>query len=212
MRMEDSFRARVREGDADAFGILFDDYARAIYRYSYRVTGDATGAEDAVAQTFLEAWRLRKRVHPEGDSLGPWLYGIATNVLRNTRRSERRYRAALSRIPDPEPTPDHADDLAHRAREQEELAAARVALRALRPAEREVVALCVWEGLSYVQAAEAIGVPVGTIRSRLSRAKSDCRVSPETSCSPAARRNFRPPADRKSSDSNRAAGSGNERE
>ena len=118
MHMEDSFRARVRAGDADAFGILFDDYARAIYRYSYRVTGDATGAEDVVAQTFLEAWRLRRRVRPEGGSLGPWLYGIATNVLRNAHRSERRYRAALSRIPDPEPTPDHADDLAQRAREQ----------------------------------------------------------------------------------------------
>ena len=59
-----------------------------------------------------------------------------------------------------------------RAGEQEELTAARAALKALRPREREVVALCVWSGLSYAEAAEALGVPVGTVRSRLSRAKA----------------------------------------
>jgi len=170
--MEHSFRARIRAGDADAFGELFDDHARAIHRYAYRVTGDATGAEDVVAQTFLEAWRLRTTILAEGGSLEPWLYGIATNVLRNARRSARRYRAALGRISDAGPTPDIAEELVHRVGEQEELAAARAALRALRSAEREVVALCVWSGLSYAQAAEALRVPIGTVRSRLSRAKS----------------------------------------
>jgi RNA polymerase sigma-70 factor (ECF subfamily) len=170
--MEDSFRARVRGGDADAFGVLFDQYARAIYRYAHRLTGDAAAAEDLVAETFLEAWRLRRKVREEGDGLEPWLYGIATNVLRNSRRAARRYRAALDRIPRPEPTPDHADDLAERVGEEEEFAAARTALRSLRPGEREVVALCIWSGLTYAQAAEALDVPVGTIRSRLSRAKS----------------------------------------
>jgi len=170
--MEDSFRARVRAGDAAAFGMLFDDHARAIHRYACRVTGDSTAAEDVVAQTFLEAWRLRRKVRAEGGSLEPWLYGIATNVLRNARRSARRYRAALGRIPEPEPTPDHTDELMRRDDEQEELAAARAALCALRPAEREVVALCVWSGLGYAEAAEALGVPVGTVRSRLSRAKA----------------------------------------
>jgi RNA polymerase sigma factor (sigma-70 family) len=170
--MEHSFRARIQAGDADAFGGLFDEHARAMYRYAYRVTGDATGAEDVVAQTFLEAWRLRRTVLAEGGSLEPWLYGIATNVLRNARRSAWRYRAALGRIPEPEPTPDHIDELIRRDDEQEELTAARAALRALRPAEREVVALCVWSGLGYAEAAEALGVPVGTIRSRLSRARA----------------------------------------
>jgi RNA polymerase sigma factor (sigma-70 family) len=170
--MEHSFRARIRAGDADAFSERFDDHARAIPRYAYRVTGNATGAEDVVAQTFLEAWRLRTKVLAEGGSLEPWLYGIATNVLRNARRSARRYRAALGRIPDEGPTPDIAEELVHHVGEQEALAAARAALRALRPAERQVVALCVWSGLSYAEAAEALGVPVGTIRSRLSRAKS----------------------------------------
>lgn len=170
--MEDSFRARVRAGDADAFSTLFDEYARAIYRYACRVTGDPAAAEDVVGQTFLDAWRLRRKVRPEGDSLEPWLYGIATNVLRNARRSAKRYRAVLERIPDSESVPDHADDLVRREKEQERLAAARIALGALRPAERKVVALCLWSGLTYAEAAEALGVPVGTVRSRLSRAKS----------------------------------------
>jgi RNA polymerase sigma-70 factor (ECF subfamily) len=170
--MEDSFRARVRAGDADAFGTLFDEFAQAIYRYACRVTGDPTTAEDVVGQTFLDAWRLRRKVRPEGDGLGPWLYGIATNVLRNARRSTKRYRAVQQRLPYPEPVPDHADDLVRRESEAEERAAARIALGALRPAEREVVALCTWSGLTYEQAAEALGVPVGTIRSRLSRAKA----------------------------------------
>jgi RNA polymerase sigma-70 factor (ECF subfamily) len=170
--MEDSFRARVRSGDADAFGTLFDEHARAIYRFACRITGDPAAAEDVVGQTFLDAWRLRRKVRPEGDSLEPWLYGIATNVLRNAWRSAKRYRAMLERIPDSESVGDHADDLARRENEQEQLAAARTALGALRPAEREVVALCMWSGLTYAQAAEALDVPVGTIRSRLSRAKS----------------------------------------
>lgn len=169
LSMEDSFRARVRAGDADAFGALFDEHARAIYRYACRMTGDPATAEDVVGQTFLEAWRLRRSVRAEGDSLEPWLYGIAINVLRNAKRSARRYRGAPSRMPDPEPAPDHAEQFALLAQEREELRAARAALLALKPAEREVVALCVWSGLSYAQAAEALGVPVGTVRSRLSR-------------------------------------------
>jgi RNA polymerase sigma factor (sigma-70 family) len=170
--MEDSFRARIRAGDADAFGTLFDEYARVIYRYTCRVTGDPAAAEDVVGQTFLEAWRLRRKVRPEGGSLEPWLYGIATNVMRNVRRSAKRYRAMLDRLPGPGTVPDHADNLVRREDDEERLRAARIALSALQPAEREVVALCIWSDLTYAQAAEALGVPVGTIRSRLSRAKS----------------------------------------
>lgn len=172
--MEDSFRSRVRAGDADAFVALFDGHARDIYRYACRVSGDSAMAEDVVSQTFLEAWRLRRRVRPEGGDLGPWLYGIATNLLRNSRRSARRRGDATARLPRPEPAPDHADELARLAQEREERQAARAALQALRPADREVVTLCVWSGLTYAQAAEALAVPVGTIRSRLSRAK--CRL------------------------------------
>jgi RNA polymerase sigma-70 factor (ECF subfamily) len=174
--MDGSFRALVRAGDSNAFGKLFDEHARAIHRYALRATGERATAEDVVSLTFLEAWRLRERVLADGGSLAPWLFGIATNVLRNTRRAARRHRAALERLPAPEPVPDFTDELMDRVGEREELAAARAALRALRPAEREVVTVCVWSGLSYAEAAEALGVPIGTIRSRLSRAKARLRT------------------------------------
>ncbi|MFJ1915691.1 RNA polymerase sigma factor [Streptomyces sp. NPDC088147] len=173
--MNPSPRARIRAGDTAAFGQLFEDYAGIVYRYAVRVTGNWATAEDVVSLTFLEAWRLREKVHAEGESLRPWLLGIATNVMRNIVRSARRHDLALARLPEPEAEPDFADGVAARLADTEELAAARVALSGLRRAEREVFTLCVWEGLDHAAAAEALGVAVGTVRSRLSRARARLR-------------------------------------
>ncbi|MEV7358779.1 RNA polymerase sigma factor [Kitasatospora sp. NPDC091276] len=173
--MENSIRARVRAGDAAAFGLVFEDHAQAVYRHAVRMTGDWAVAEDVVSLTFLEAWRLRARVDPEGESLRPWLLGIAGNVIRNTRRAARRHQRALAKLPPREAMPDFAGELAGRIADAEELAAAKAALERLRPAEREVFALCVWEGLDHAAVAEALGRPVGTIRSRLSRARARLR-------------------------------------
>ncbi|MER5493981.1 RNA polymerase sigma factor [Streptomyces sp. NPDC002490] len=164
-------RARVREGDADAFGELFDAYARSVYNHGFRLTGNWASAEDVVSLTFLEAWRLRSKIDPEGGSLRPWLLGVATNVTRNTRRTARRHAAAVARLPRAEAVPDFADELADRIDDARQLALVRAALAKLRRAEREVLALCVWSGLDYASAAAALGVPVGTVRSRLSRAR-----------------------------------------
>ncbi|WP_280722467.1 RNA polymerase sigma factor [Kitasatospora sp. MAA4] len=173
--MDKSIRARVRAGDSVAFGQIFEDHARAVHRYAVRMTGDRAVAEDVVSLTFLEAWRLRARVDPEGESLRPWLLGIATNVIRNTRRAARRHQQALAKLPPREAVPDFAAELTGRIADAEQLAAAKAALEQLRPAEREVFALCVWEGLDHAAAAEALGKPVGTVRSRLSRARSRLR-------------------------------------
>ncbi|MGW0708634.1 RNA polymerase sigma factor [Streptomyces sp. NPDC002643] len=112
-------------------------------------------------------------------SLRPWLFGIATNVLRNTRRAARRHSAALARLPERraerETVPDFADELVGRMEDADRLAAARVALGKLRKREREVFALCVWSGLSYAAAAEALDVPTSTVRSRLARARQRLR-------------------------------------
>ncbi|WP_081982939.1 RNA polymerase sigma factor [Streptacidiphilus albus] len=169
--MSISIRAGVRAGSPAAFGQIFEEHGRAVHRYAVRVTGDWATAEDVVSLTFLEAWRLRARVEPEGGSLRPWLLGIATNVLRNTRRAARRHANAVAQLPPPEVVPDFADELAGRIADAAQLAAAKAALEQLRPAEREVFALCVWEGLDHAAVAEALGKPVGTIRSRLSRAR-----------------------------------------
>lgn len=170
-------RARVRAGEPDAFGELFDEYAAVVHRHAVRLTGDWVVADDIVSLTFLEAWQLRERVLPGGDeeSLRPWLLGIATNVTRNTTRAARRHQAALSRIPPPDPVPDFAEEVTQRLADTEELAATHRALRRVRRGEREVFALCVWEGLDSATAARALGVAVGTVRARLSRARKRLR-------------------------------------
>ena len=173
--VEISLRARVRAGDPDAFGQLFDEHASVVHRHAVRMTGDRGTADDIVSLTFLEAWRLRERVLPGDDSLRPWLLGIATNVTRNTSRAARRHRAALVRIPPPDPVPDFADEVTRRMADTEELAAAQRALSKLRRGEREAFTLCVWEGLDAATAAAALGVAVGTVRSRLSRARKRLR-------------------------------------
>ncbi len=169
--MEPNLRARIREGDPDAFGLLFDTYAHAVYNLGFRLTADWSAAEEVVSLTFLEAWRLRGRVDPGGEPLRPWLLGIAVNVSRNQARASRRYRAALSRLPTAAPEPDFADELAGRLDDAARLREVGKTLGALRGSEREVIMLCVWSGLDYATAARALGVPVGTVRSRLSRAR-----------------------------------------
>ena len=99
-----------------------------MYRHVVRSTGGWSAAEDVVSLTFLEAWRLRERLRPDGDSVLPRLLGIATNVLRNTRRAARRHAAALIRMPPAEAMPDFADEVVDRMRDSEQLAAAAAAV------------------------------------------------------------------------------------
>jgi RNA polymerase sigma factor (sigma-70 family) len=173
--VEISLRARVRTGDPDAFRQLFDEHASVVHRHAVRMTGNWVMADDIVSLTFLEAWRLRERVLPGDDSLRPWLLGIATNVTRNTARAARRHQAALARVPPTGPVPDFADEVTQRLADTEELAAAQKALSRMHRGEREVFTLCVWEGLDAATAAEALGVAVGTVRARLSRARKRLR-------------------------------------
>ena len=142
--MEPNLRARLRAGDPDAFGVLFDEYAHAVYNLGFRLTANWSAAEEVVSLTFLEAWRLRDRIDPGGEPLRPWLLGIAVNVSRNLARASRRHQAALSRLPPPSPVPDFAEELAGRLDDQARLREAGKALGALRRGEREVIALCVW--------------------------------------------------------------------
>src|SRR6266545_2509851 len=143
--------SRARTGDSEAFGMLFERHARTIYHFCFRRVGDWATAEDLVSIVFLQAWRRLDKPLPRGKEL-PWLFGIATNVVRNRRRAERRHAAALRRVPKPSPEPSFADDR-----------------------DQEVFALCAWSELSYEDAAIALRIPVGTVRSRLSRARARLR-------------------------------------
>jgi RNA polymerase sigma factor (sigma-70 family) len=169
--VDPNLRSRLRAGDPDAFGMLFDSDARAVYNLGFRLTGNWSAADEVVSLTFLEAWRLRGRIEPGGEPLRSWLLGIAVNMSRNLTRAARRHEAALSRLPPPPLVPDFAEELAGRLDDQARLRGVAKALGALRRGEREVIALCVWSGLDYATAARALGVPTGTVRSRLSRAR-----------------------------------------
>ncbi|AXG79843.1 RNA polymerase sigma factor [Streptomyces paludis] len=165
-------RARVRAGDREAFAELYDTHARAVYHHALRLTGDWSTAEEVMSETFLAAWRVRERLEPDGGSLTPWLYGIATHKAHNANRGLRRRLAFLDRRPSPPPVADFAEETAGRIDDARKLAAIHGALGQLRRQEREVLALCVWSGLDYRQTAQALGIPVGTVRSRLSRARA----------------------------------------
>jgi RNA polymerase sigma factor (sigma-70 family) len=164
-------RARARAGDADAFGAVFDACAKSVYNHAFRLTGDWSAAEELMAMTFLEAWRNRDRIAPDGGSLRPWLLGIATNLARGQRRAARRYRAALARLAVTDELADFAEHVSGRLDDAARIKALQRALGGLPRHEMEILALCVWSGLGYAEAAEALSVPVGTVRSRLSRAR-----------------------------------------
>jgi RNA polymerase sigma-70 factor, ECF subfamily len=163
--------ARARRGDADAFGRLFHRHARAIYNFCFRRTADWSTAEDLTSLVFLEAWRKRDTELPP-DKVLPWLYGIATNVVRNRRRTSRRHAAALARFAPPDAPPDFTEEILDRLDDERQMADVLRLVSRLPQGQQDVLALCVWSGLSYEDASLALGIPVGTIRSRLSRART----------------------------------------
>jgi RNA polymerase sigma-70 factor (ECF subfamily) len=166
---------RARDGDRDSFGLLFDRHSRAIYNYCFRRTADWSLAEDLTSLVFLEAWRHRGQVRFIDGRVLPWLFGVATNLLRNHRRTMRRRQAALARLAPPEPERDFAGDLLDRLANEQQMAELLKHIRRLPRWMQEVLVLCVWSELSYEDAAVALGVPIGTVRSRLSRTRARLR-------------------------------------
>ncbi len=163
---------RASDGDSAAFGQLFDRHSSAVYNHLFRRVADWSEAEDLTSAVFLLAWRRRGKVVIDRESVLPWLLGVANHVLRNHRRAARRYRAAVRRIvPADESAGDHADAVAAAVDSERLMAAVRHALTRLPRHEREVIELCAWSGLDQKAAAVALGVSVGTVKSRMHRAR-----------------------------------------
>jgi len=157
----------------ECFGALFARHAPAISRYIARRLGP-DAADDLVAETFLVAFRGRGRYDGEHADARPWLYGIATRLIGRHRRDEVRFfRAIASTGVDPaaEPIADRVTDRIAAQAARRELAAA---LAGLSQAQRDVL-LLVASGLGYEETAAALGVPVGTVSSRLVRARRKVR-------------------------------------
>jgi RNA polymerase sigma-70 factor (ECF subfamily) len=162
----------LHRDDPEALAELFDRYADRIYNHCFRHLADWAEAEDATSSVFLEVWRHRRRVQLHDSSALPWLYGVATNVCRNAGRSRRRRVLALTSLPQARAEPDPAERVTERLGSQARMRAVLDQLQALPAHERDVLGLVAWAGLSYEQAAAALDVPVGTVRSRLSRARA----------------------------------------
>jgi RNA polymerase sigma-70 factor (ECF subfamily) len=164
---------RLASGDRDALAIIFRRHHGTVYRFSRQMLGSKDAAEDITQDVFVALTKSAGRFNPEVASLSTYLYGIARNlVLQRYKRSRTRIEvnideAAGERDAAFATSSDPADTLA-RAQATRQL---RLAILRLPVHYREVVVLCALNGLSYEDAATIAGCPVGTVRSRLSRAR-----------------------------------------
>lgn len=164
-----------------AFELIFDRHFDAVHRYLHRRAGRDL-ADELAAETFALAFERRASCRADGGVL-PWLYGIATNLLRRRRRAERRRLRAYGRS-GVDRWVVYDDDDAAAARVDTSAVGARLArgLAAMRPRERDALLLYALAGLSYEEIAFALDVPVGTVRTWLHRAREVARreLSTET--------------------------------
>jgi RNA polymerase sigma factor (sigma-70 family) len=164
----DRVAALASRTDPARFAEVFERRGREIHRYvSFRA--GAAVAEELTAETFARAFATRQRFDPVRGSVRAWLYGIATNVVRLHHRAERRKRAAYAREADSLGAPSEPDDPENRLADRQWVTAA---LAQLDPHVQDVVYLLGAVCLSYDEAAVALGIPVGTVRSRYSRGRA----------------------------------------
>jgi len=161
--------------EPELFGLLFDRHFATIHRYLERRIG-AEGADELAAEVFRIAFEQRARFRPLHQSALPWLYGFATKLMLKRWRGERRRLRALARV---ETTADRHSSVLDGADERLDARSARArlleGLASLPQGDRDVVVLVVWEELSYEEVAAALGIPIGTVRSRLNRARRKLR-------------------------------------
>ena len=153
--------------EPEAFLVLFERHYDAIARYLVRRLPSDT-ADDLASEVFAQAFAGRARFDSDAGEPVAFLYGIAANLIRRRRRKEERMLRAYARAAADEP---HGAGL-----DVEDSAAIAALLLDLRGEEREVLLLHAWADLDYDQIASALGIPVGTVRSRLSRARERLRT------------------------------------
>ncbi|GAA3744109.1 RNA polymerase sigma factor [Plantactinospora mayteni] len=161
--------------DPESFAAIFDRHAPYIHRYLARRLG-AGVADDMVGETFLAAFRRRERFDTAHVDARPWLYGIATNVVSQHRREEEHeYRLRQAYVPATS-EPSYADRVATAVTAQSLRQVLFGALARLSTGDRDVLLLVAWEELTYDEVAAALAIPVGTVRSRLNRARKLLRT------------------------------------
>ena len=190
---DDDDLSLLASGDADAFTALFRRHNTFVYNLAFRRTASWSAAEDITERVFLELWRQRAHLETSGGSLAPWLAGVARNLARHWWRAGTRQAGAVRRLAlvcdvggPSRSCPDDADDVASRVDDERRMAVVLGYIDELPEAQREVLMLWAWEQFTYEEIAEAVGAPVGTVRSRLSRARASLRAVEGTERGPRA--------------------------
>ncbi|RAY13752.1 RNA polymerase subunit sigma-70 [Actinomadura craniellae] len=160
--------------DPECFAVIFDRYFAEIHRYVSSRLGTGP-ADDVAAETFLAAFSQRHRYDTARAQARAWLYGIATNLVRRHRRTEVRAYRALERTPAEADSGGHADRVADRVSAQRMQPRLAAALAGLSAGDRDVLLLVAYGELSYDEVALALGIPAGTVGSRLNRARRHLR-------------------------------------
>ena len=161
--------------DPEQFAALFDRHAAAVHRYLGRRVGDL--ADDLLSETFLIAFRRRAAYRAEHVEVRPWLLGIATNVVHGHARSERRRYRLLARAGAEPAAGADADEIHARVDAAALRGPLAAALAGLKERDRDVLLLVAWGQLGYEEVAAVLDVPVGTVRSRLNRARRLTRAA-----------------------------------
>jgi RNA polymerase sigma factor (sigma-70 family) len=167
---------RLSAAEPEAFGPIFDRHAATIHRYLARRGGPSL-ADDLTAETFLIAFRGRAKYDLAYADALPWLYGIAANVLRGHLRAEIRQYRALARTGIDPAYPDADDRVVARVTAADDVRALAGVLAKLPAGERDVLTLIAQAQLSYPEVARALGIPIGTVRSRLHSARRRLRTA-----------------------------------
>jgi RNA polymerase sigma factor (sigma-70 family) len=165
----DSCVLRASHDDPRAFSTIFERHYEPIRRYLICRLGETAGDELA-SEAFVRAFDTRHRYDSGRGPVAAWLFGIAANLIRRHRRAERRQLRVLARVAAVAEM-DDASEVERRIDAEASRRALVRGLRRLRPADRETLLLFVWAELSYTEIAEALDIPVGTVRSRIARAR-----------------------------------------
>lgn len=160
--------------DPSRFAVIFDRHFARVHRFLERRIG-RDGADALAGEVFRIAFERRPSYDPNRPHCLPWLYGIAKNVLLKERRREARHLRALGRLHAEAECGDSARGTDARLDAQQMWPRLAAALSELPVGERDVVLLVAWEELSYQEVADVLEVPIGTVRSRLNRARHRLR-------------------------------------
>lgn len=159
----------------ELFAEIFERHYRVIHRFAVAAVGPSDGP-DLAAEVFLRAFASRRRYREVYPSAGPWLWGIASNLVGGYYRGRARQERAYRRVPSPfETQPDPSEDLLNSVAAEAERPRLASVMARLRPEDSQVLVLFAVGGLSYVEIAEVLGIAEGTVRSRLSRTRHRLR-------------------------------------